>query len=116
MSHVLGRLRDIIGDEATLALVEARGGRQVYVPVDPAEGAEIARIIGLDAARRLGQEYGREPITVPVAREWRIAVYSAQGVTVPEIARRVGAHIDTVRKCRRRQGLQQRQYDLFDQD
>lgn len=116
MSHVLGRLRDIIGDEATLALVEARGGRQVYVPVEPAEDQVLARIIGLDALRQLGQEYGREFVTVPVAREWRIAVYSAQGVPTPEIARRVGAHIDTVRKCRRRQGLQQRQYDLFEQD
>ncbi|WP_094462636.1 helix-turn-helix domain-containing protein [Pannonibacter phragmitetus] len=110
---LLSRLIDLIGDEATLALVTARGGRSVYVPERPTAQTEIAKIVGLDAATILGQSFGRESIIVPVAREWRVLQYDAQAMSVPQIAALTGCHVDTVRKIRRRHGLSAAQLDLF---
>ena len=76
---MITRLVKLIGETATLALVDARGGRSVYVPERPVATSELAKIVGLDAATKLGQEFGREAITVPIAREWRILLYSDQG-------------------------------------
>jgi hypothetical protein len=113
MSQTLTKLLDLIGEDATLALVEARAGHMIYVPRDAKDATELAKIIGLDAARKLGQEFPGVPLQVPVAREWRVTIYSARGHTVPDIAFKVGSHIDTVRKIRRSNGLQRAQMDLF---
>lgn len=114
MSQSLNRLIELIGEDATLALIEERGGREIYVPRDPKESSELSRIIGLDAAIVLGQEFAGEAILVPLAREWRIVVYSRQGHKVPEIARLVGCTIGNVKNRRRQHALQQAQFDLFD--
>lgn len=114
-AEMISRLVNLIGDEAALALVAARGGRPVYVPEHPTATCELAKIVGLDAATILGQEFGREAVTIPVAREWRILKYSEQGKSVPQIASLVGAHVDTVRKVRRKNGLSQAQMSFLDQ-
>lgn len=111
---MITRLVDLIGAEAALALVAERGGRSVYVPRHPTAATELAKIVGLDAATILGQEFGREAFVVPIAREWRILRYAEQGKSVPQIAALVGAHVDTVRKVRRKHGLSQTQLSLFE--
>lgn len=112
---MINRLVNLIGETATLALVNARGGRQVYVPEKPTAETTVAKIVGLDAATILGKEFGREAITVPIAREWRILVLSDQGKSVPQIAAQVGSHVDTVRRVRRKHGLSQAQLSFMDQ-
>ena len=110
----LEELRALIGDEATLMLVNERGGRPVYVPEHPDEKCELAKIVGLAAATKLGKEFGRETMIVPVARDWRVLVYSAQGKSTAQIAGIVGSHIDTVKKIRAKHGLANSQLNLLD--
>ena len=112
---MIDRLIDLIGEQATLALINERGGRLVYVPPQSNDRSELAKIVGLDAALKLGQEFGRETMVVPLAREWRILHYAEQGLSVPRIACLVGVHVDTVRKVRRKHGLSQAQLSFMDQ-
>ncbi len=91
-----------IGEDGTLALIEARGGTRVYVPARPDAGCELARIIGLPAAQALALHFGGEHIRVPLARgkwagAWRARIYHARGLSYPAIARRLGVVENTVR-------------------
>lgn len=113
MSWMLAQLRETIGDEATLALVEARGGLTVSVPETAREGQVLAEIVGLAAAEKLSQLYAREVIQVPLAKDWRIEIYAAQGMTNPEIAKRLGMTTRRVRSARRRIEGPSPQLDLF---
>lgn len=91
-----------LGAEATLLLIEARGGIRVFVPIEPTEGCELAKIVGLEPARKLAAAFGGEQLRVPLARgkwtgAWRARVYRARGMSLPEIARRLGCIENTVR-------------------
>lgn len=91
-----------LGVEATLALIEQRGGVRVFVPLEPTADNELARIVGLDAARALAAAFGGERLRVPLARgkwtgAWRARIYRARGMSLPEIARRLGCVENTVR-------------------
>lgn len=112
---MIDRLVNLIGEDAALALVTERGGRQVYVPDHPTANCELAKIVGLDAATKLSHEFGREAITVPVAREWRVLKYLDQGFSAPKIAGLVGSHVDTVRKIKAKNGLARDQMNFLDQ-
>lgn len=113
MSFLLGQLREKLGDDLTLALLEAHGGRVVYVPKEPREGQDLAALLGLDGARKLAQLYGGENLPVPVGRNFRIDAHTRAGLSVPEISRRVGAGERAVRLARQTHGIKA-QLDLFD--
>lgn len=64
-------LIDVIGLQATLKLVEARGGRVLPIPkgkrrAGVAQLDELAEIVGLDAAKRLSRRYGGAPLSIPL--------------------------------------------------
>jgi len=106
-------LVELIGPEAALALMEARGGTRLYVS-EAVAGRTITDIIGIDAAGKLASEYGRDRIKVPLGRVWRILCYRAQGQSYREIALRVGCGEGMVWSVLSRHGGTQKQYDLFD--
>lgn len=113
MSFMLDLLRREIGDAATLALVEARGGTTVSVPETAREGQVLVEIVGLAAAEKLSQHYAREIITIPLAKDWRIDLYAARGMQNPEIAKKLGMTTRRVRSARRRIEGPSPQLDLF---
>jgi len=80
---------ELIGAEATLALVEAYGGIALYVPREVNQASPLALAIGLPAARALAQAHGGEDWIVPLVKWWRARCYRAQGLNVREIARRL---------------------------
>lgn len=82
-------LSEVIGAEATLRLVEGRGGVALYIPHEVNQGSPLAQMIGLDAARRLAASYGGEHRVVPLLRWWRVRVERARGLTDRAIARRL---------------------------
>lgn len=92
----LAWLTDVIGAEATLVLIETRGGTRVYVPREVTQASAIARDIGLQEARKLSAAFSGDTITVPVARCWRVRHYRAAGLSYAAIARKLGCHEDTV--------------------
>ena len=113
MSFALEQIREAIGDAAALKLIEARGGTTVFVPGEPRDGQILTEIVGLDAARELASRWGKEYLMVPLAIEWRIDMLLADGLSAPEVARRLGIHEDRVRRRRRKVGVASSQMDLF---
>lgn len=85
-------LVDLLGPEAALRLVEARGGSRVYL----AEGAVLSEIVGLDGAAALRSRYGASQIKIPIARPWRVLCYLAQGFSRDKTALKAGCGINTV--------------------
>lgn len=92
----LAWLVDLIGAEATLKLIEARGGTRLYVPRAATPDCVLARDVGLAAAQKMTAEFAGNFITVPVARHWRVRHYRAAGLSCAAVARRLGCHEDTV--------------------
>ena len=107
------RLVRQIGAEATLRLVEARAAARLYVPRQPDPDGELARIIGLAAAQALSAAAAGDYIKVPVARQWRVLVYHAQGRSYMDIAQRLGCSQNTVWRILNEHEMTRRQLDLF---
>ena len=61
----LDDLASIIGLSATVRLAAWWGDKNLYVPAQPSEDQKLVALIGLPAARRLSEEFGREQIAVP---------------------------------------------------
>lgn len=96
-------LVSLIGHEATLRLLEEKGGTRVYVS-DPAEGRVLAQIVGLDAAAAMRSKYGSTRIKLPLGRQWRVLCYKAMGLSRPKIALRAGCSETTVDQIVQRHG------------
>jgi hypothetical protein len=67
-------MADHIGPYATLLMVDAFGGRRLYIPADHSKGKRYRRIgtivdvVGEEAARKLSHVYRRELLQVPAAK------------------------------------------------
>ena len=79
-------MTDVIGAEATLLLVERRGGQAMYIPHEVNQASPLAQLLGLDAARALAGSYGGEHRKIPLLRWWRVRVEKARGLTDRAIA------------------------------
>lgn len=109
----VARLVDLIGEEAALRLLEARGGTRVYC-ADPSEDRSLVAIIGLDAAAKMRAKYGANRVKVPVGRQWRVLCYKAMGLAHSKIALRAGCSETTVGDILNRYGRPTPiQFDLF---
>ena len=97
-----------LGLDATLAIVEARGGIRLYVPRGWRSDHWLVPLIGPDALRQLVAHWGGEEIDIPrceaslrAARERQIGT-ELQGDSVARVARRYGYTERGIRKLRRR--------------
>jgi len=109
----VARFVDLIGPEATLALLEARGGTRMWVPEAP-EGSVLAAIIGLDGAGKMARQYGRGEIKLPLGRPWRVLCYIAMGMSRSQAALKAGCTENTVHDILARFGRPTIvQFDLF---
>lgn len=61
-------MADWIGARATLQLIAAFGGTELYVPMTMPPDHPVVEVIGLDAARKLSEIYGRERLDLPAGR------------------------------------------------
>ncbi len=104
-------LVDAIGIDAAFALIEARGGNRVYVPMTALPW--LIDTVGEAAARRLVEIYGRGYLKVPLGRTWRALAYQARGMSYAQIARRCGCTEDAVWRILDRRQATSKQYDLF---
>ncbi len=85
--HELVRL---IGEVATVRLLVRLGGVEVYIPRHPTETSEVANVIGLPAAARLGEAMGPVRLELPKARGWCVdRIMTA--ITEGRISHRQGA-------------------------
>jgi hypothetical protein len=81
----------LIGEEALVRLAEAFGGTRLFVPVKMTARHEIAKAIGIEAARKLSDRIAPDVIRVPLAREQRARHYrGALGLSNAQVARKLG--------------------------
>jgi hypothetical protein len=106
------RFVQALGPDAALAVIEARGGTRLWVP-GQATGSTLVQELGEAATLRLVEAFGRGPIKVPVAREWRVQIYRARGMSYAQIARATGCSETSVHRILAGSGLTvSRQLDL----
>ncbi|SIP95700.1 hypothetical protein [Bosea sp. TND4EK4] len=109
----VARFVDLVGADATLKLLEARGGTRLWIP-ERSEDSTLAEIVGLDAAVQLYRKYGAGEIKVPLGRQWRVLCYIAMGLNRSQTALRAGCTENTVHDILQRLGRPQAaQLDLF---
>jgi hypothetical protein len=87
---------DLVGDGPMLALLEAHGGTRLYIPDRVTNASPLAQLLGLKPAQRLARAYGRDTITIPMCKRWRIELMRQQGLTYAAIGRRLGMHEQSV--------------------
>lgn len=87
----LAWLVEVIGEEATLLLIENFGGTRVNVPVQPDRPSILAEAVGLETQAKLVARFGGDRLKIPLCRWWRARIYRWQrGMTIQQIARRLG--------------------------
>lgn len=91
-----------MGEEGTLALLEAHAGVRLYVPRNP-RGWTLVQRIGLEAATALCKAYGGADVLVPSVKAWRVVRYNAIGHSNADIARLVGLSERTIYRILARQ-------------
>lgn len=105
------KLAELIGSDNAIALIDLarnNGGRCfVYVPVSPRAGSEIAKLIGIEAVRKLAQVYGGQDIEIPkcaaidrAQRHAEVQRLASSGMTNRNIAASVGLTVRHVSNLR----------------
>jgi hypothetical protein len=102
---------ELIGEEATLLLLEQHGGTRLEAPAG--ENTRLANAIGRSAARALYEHFGRDRFKVPLAKAWRARIYRQRGMSYTAIARRLGCNETSVWRYLNAVGATNAQLELF---
>jgi len=126
LPQVLADIAMIAGEEAARRVAGAVGGTQVYIPPHPGPDHWLAKLVGLEAARRIADHFtagvGPARIEIPLGDAGFIAAQQARcdamllaGRSERDIALALGYTIRTVRRRRARikSLADNRQRDLF---
>ncbi|PID95862.1 MAG: hypothetical protein CSA85_00120 [Alphaproteobacteria bacterium] len=62
-----GEIEEVIGLDAAIALIKARGGLTIEVPSSRAENTALARIVGVEACQQMIDYYGPGRLPIPMA-------------------------------------------------
>lgn len=123
---VLGEIARVAGEEAALAIAEARGGTEIYIPPSPARDHWLSRLVGQEAARAIADHLscgvGGLRVELPLGPHGHIARAQAkvdamlrEGRSERDTALATGYTIRSVRRRRARLGMikDRRQLDFF---
>jgi len=111
----LNQLIDAAGVDAALTLVAARRGTRFWIP-KKAEGSELAKIVGIDDARKIVEELANERIEIPVAKRILNRWLRERGASQEARANKIGVSRRTVQNWDAAEGARVSgpQPDLFD--
>lgn len=92
------RIVAVLGEDRAIALFLAVGGTPWDFSANPKPDNKVVAAIGMEGALALWQEFGPSLGRIPIAKEWIAQVWHARGVAILEIARRLHASDQTVRR------------------
>lgn len=108
LNNTLDDIAGVIGFQATLTISLWYAGKNLFVPASPDEGSNLVRIVGIDAAKKLAEEWGGEMIAVPTlwgyeeqARNRAIGSLIGRGLSTKQIAVMMGMTERRVQQIRR---------------
>ncbi|EFH11612.1 hypothetical protein ACFFMP_02475 [Pseudoroseomonas cervicalis] len=104
LAHIVQR----IGESGTLQLIEALGGRRIYIPMHLSDTTPIVVVLGRDMAQQLVELHPYH-LQVPLARHWRMRLYRARGETLASIASKLGMTENGVWRALRNEAADQQQ-------
>ena len=114
-SPTLTTVREIAGDQAAHALIEARGGTTVWLPRGLTPHCPLVQIVGMEAAARIVFHFGTDrALGIPTGRglghcrrldHQRIETMARAGWRTPDIARECRCSTRQVRKILARAGI-----------
>lgn len=81
---------EALGLDDTLRFLETFGGTEIYVATHPSKRSQIAQLVGNPKAKMLAAVQHRLQRRVPLAKKWRASVYRSQGLTIAQIALKLG--------------------------
>ena len=92
---------EALGLEDTLRLIETYGGRKLYVAKNITNHSvplmeDLEEKLGKATAKKLVELCGGVAVTVPLCGGWRTQLYFQRGMSMVEIAKKLGCHYDTV--------------------
>lgn len=119
LPQILVEIEALLGPEAMWTLVSAHGGRTIYIPATMTADHALARLLGFEAAKTLSLHFrdttadlghvGRKLLVPMASAAQQQAAWSEAldaGLSLPEIAQRMGVHERTAlrhRSAKRRQ-------------
>lgn len=92
------RYYDALGLEDTLVFLDAFGGAEIYIAIDPKSRSSVADVVGYPKAKALASIAHELPRRVPLAKPWRAQVYASLGLSKAAIARKLKSSETSVRR------------------
>lgn len=83
---IIDRLRELLGDKDCIQLLELTAGTRIFVSKPDTLGERFGDRI----AEKLYEQFGREYLKVPLARQFRVEYYHSRGCSMAQIARLIG--------------------------
>jgi len=101
---------EVLGPDTAVDFLLAFGGSPVYLAAKPTLRSDVARLIGVDKARKLAREIGPGHVRVPLCKPWLAHRFRQGGMSVVAIARKLHVDATTVRRWF---ATDEEQLDLF---
>jgi hypothetical protein len=106
---VLNAIQAAVGPAVMRQVVNAFGGTTIYIPAHPGPESKLAKVVGLEAARKIAAALSHGQVLIPLgpnvaAKRIRAAIRAQleAGKSEGTTARTLGCHERTVRRERAR--------------
>lgn len=103
----LNEVAEVIGKQATCRLIDSLGGARWYVPREASADHRLAKVIGLDAMKKLCAVYGGGEIDIPLnaaRHSLKQKILVTEG-SAREVALKLGCSTRHVLRVRRDGGI-----------
>lgn len=87
---LIGLIEDVTGFESAIALAEHLGGESIYIPARIGPDHPFMAIMTVAEAQALANRFRGEKLYIPKAHPHLARLYRSQGMSVADIASRLG--------------------------
>lgn len=87
----------VLGVDGAVEFLLEFGGAELQFSRNPRETSQLAKLVGLENARALGDLASGLPARIPLQKRWLAKVMHAKGLSIAQIARKLRTQDKTVR-------------------